>query len=80
VSTDLRYFDLIVPCGIAGKRATSLERLLGHSVKMEEASPRIAAHLGELLGLELRPMHPSDLDTMLRTHEYRDALVAVQAV
>jgi lipoyl(octanoyl) transferase len=30
VSTDLRYFDLIVPCGIAGKRATSLERLFGH--------------------------------------------------
>ena len=80
VSTDLRYFDLIVPCGIAGKRATSLEKLLGHSMKMEEVSRRIAAHLGELLGLELRPMHPSDLDTMLRTHEERDARMAVQAV
>ena len=80
VSTDLRYFDLIVPCGIAGKRATSLEKLLGHSVKMEEVSPRIAAHFGELLGLELRPMHPSDLDTMLRTHEDRDARMAMQAV
>ena len=32
VSTDLRYFDLIVPCGIAGKRATSLERILGRTV------------------------------------------------
>ena len=80
VSTDLRYFDLIVPCGIAGKRATSLERLLGHSVKMEEVSPRIAAHLGELLGLELRPMHPGDLDRTLRTHEDRDPRMAVQAV
>ena len=29
VSTDLRYFDLIVPCGIADCRATSLEKLLG---------------------------------------------------
>ena len=29
VSTDLRYFDLIVPCGIADRRATSLEKLLG---------------------------------------------------
>ena len=28
VSTNLSYFDLIVPCGISGKRATSLERLL----------------------------------------------------
>ena len=44
VSTDLRYFDLIVPCGIAGKRATSLEKLLGRRVGMKEAAPPIAAH------------------------------------
>ena len=43
VSTDLRYFDLIVPCGIEDKRATSLEKILGRGVKMEEVSPRIAA-------------------------------------
>src|SRR5580765_6129905 len=38
VSTDLRYFDLIVPCGIADKRATSLEKLLGRTVKIEEVT------------------------------------------
>ena len=38
VSTDLRYFDLIVPCGIAGKRATSLERLLDRAVSSDEDS------------------------------------------
>src|SRR4029077_4677251 len=32
VSTNLRYFELIVPCGISGKRATSLEKLLGRRV------------------------------------------------
>jgi lipoyl(octanoyl) transferase len=80
VSTDLRYFDLIVPCGIAGKRATSLEKLLGRSVKMEEISPRIATHLGELLELDLRPAHRDDLDSLLRAHEDRDALAAVQAL
>ncbi len=75
VSTDLRYFDLIVPCGIADKRATSLEKILVRGVKMEEVSPRIATHLGELLGLDLRPAHRDDLDTMLQTHEDRAALV-----
>jgi lipoyl(octanoyl) transferase len=80
VSTDLRYFDLIVPCGIKDKRATSLEKLLGRSVKMEEVSPPIATHLGESLGLELRPTHRNDLDAMLRAHEDRDALVAVQSL
>ncbi len=82
VSTDLRYFDLIVPCGIEDedKRATSLEKILGRGVKMEEVSPRIAAHLGELLGLDLQPAHRDDLDTMLRTHEDQAALAEVQAL
>src|SRR5438132_13678102 len=54
VSTDLRYFDLIVPCGIAGCKATSLEKLLGDSVKRKDVAPQIAQHLGEVLGLELK--------------------------
>jgi lipoyl(octanoyl) transferase len=77
VSTDLRYFDLIVPCGIAGKRATSLEKLLGRRVEMKEAASRIAAHLGEIFGLCPRACGRDDLDSMLRTHEDRMALAAV---
>ena len=69
VSTDLRYFDLIVPCGIAGKRATSLEKLLGRRVEMKEAAPRIAAQLGELFGLALRPCSRDELDSMLTVPE-----------
>jgi lipoyl(octanoyl) transferase len=77
VSTDLRYFDLIVPCGIADKRATSLEKLLGRGVEMEEVSAPIAARLGELLCLDLRPAARGDLELMLRTHEEQAALAAV---
>jgi lipoyl(octanoyl) transferase len=76
VSTDLRYFDLIVPCGIADKRATSLEKLLGRGVAMKEVSPKIAEHLGELFDLDLRAASRNDLDVMLRTHEDRMALAA----
>jgi lipoate-protein ligase B len=54
VSTDLRYFDLIVPCGIADKRATSLEKLLGRAVRCEDAASRLAAHFGEIFTLEMR--------------------------
>jgi lipoyl(octanoyl) transferase len=32
VSTDLRYFDLIVPCGLQGRAVTSLQKLLGGAV------------------------------------------------
>ncbi len=36
VSTDLSYFDLIVPCGISDRKVTSLEKLLGRGVLMDE--------------------------------------------
>lgn len=55
VSTDLRYFDLIVPCGIADRKATSLEKLLSRNVSLAEVKPRLAHHLAELLSLDHRP-------------------------
>lgn len=61
VSTDLRHFDLIVPCGIADRKATSLEKLLGRHVEQKEVAPRIAEHLGELLGLEMKESSTNEL-------------------
>ncbi len=61
VSTDLRYFDLIVPCGIADRKATSLEKLLGRSIEQKEVAPRITKHLGEVLGLEMKEASPKEL-------------------
>ena len=69
VATDLRYFDLIVPCGIAGRKATSLEKLLGRSVKREEIAPRIANHLGEVFGLELKETSRTELLDKLQQAE-----------
>jgi lipoyl(octanoyl) transferase len=54
VATDLRYFDLIVPCGIGGRKVTSLERLLAREVRCEDVRGSLARHLGEALGLEMK--------------------------
>jgi lipoyl(octanoyl) transferase len=62
VSTDLRYFDLIVPCGISDKRATSLERLLGRAVCREEVAPRIVRNFGEVFGLAMRTVSRRELE------------------
>jgi lipoyl(octanoyl) transferase len=61
VSTDLRYFDLIIPCGIADRKATSLEKLLHRNVSLDEVKPRLAHHLAELFSLAPRQVAPSDL-------------------
>jgi len=55
VATDLRYFDLIVPCGIADCRATSVEKLLGRRVEYQEVAPRLAKYLGEVFTLGMKP-------------------------
>src|SRR5437879_10949006 len=45
VSTDLRFFDLIVPCGIADRKATSLEKLLNRRVSSQEVAGRLNQHV-----------------------------------
>src|ERR1700687_3292859 len=69
VSTDLRYFDLIIPCGIADRKATSLEKLLGRSVKREEIAPRIAKYFGEVFELELKATSRTELLDKLQLAE-----------
>jgi lipoyl(octanoyl) transferase len=76
VSTDLRFFDLIVPCGIADRRATSLEKLLGRAVEESEVPPRLVMHLGELFGLELRQ---TSKEEFLQRLEHAEHAVAVEA-
>src|SRR5271154_3325375 len=68
VSTDLRYFDLIVPCGIPGKRATSLERQLNHAIRTDEVRPRLAAHFGELFERNMLQVSRAALEEKLQHH------------
>jgi lipoyl(octanoyl) transferase len=65
VSTDLRYFDLIVPCGIADRKATSLEKLLQRAVSLQEVKPCLSHHLAGLLGRDLRPVSRETLQSSL---------------
>jgi len=47
VTTDLRYFDLIVPCGLAGKGVTSLEKVLGKAPAMEKVKRVVVEKMKE---------------------------------
>jgi lipoyl(octanoyl) transferase len=65
-TTDLDYFGLIVPCGIADRSVTSLDRLLGRAVDRREVEDRIVSHFCEVFdrtaqerGAGLQPGVPS---------------------
>ncbi len=66
VSTDLRFFDLIVPCGISGRRATSLERLLGRTVDAAEVRASLALHFAEIFQRDIMQVAVDDLKSAAR--------------
>lgn len=41
VNTDLDYFNNIIPCGIANKKATSIEKEIGYKVNFEEVKEKV---------------------------------------
>ncbi len=50
VTTDLSFFDLIVPCGLAGRPVTSIERLIGVRPDVEQVRARLRHRLTAWLG------------------------------
>ena len=54
VNTDLSYFDLIVPCGIAGVDMTSVSRELGRPVEMAVMRDAVSRAFGRVFELEPR--------------------------
>jgi lipoyl(octanoyl) transferase len=48
LNTDLSYFDHIVPCGIADKRVTSLQKELGHQIDEAETKQIFLSRFSEL--------------------------------
>jgi lipoyl(octanoyl) transferase len=47
VSTDLSYFSLIVPCGISNMGVTSMERILGKEIPLEQVATAFAKEFGK---------------------------------
>ena len=49
VNTDLRHFDLIVPCGIANRGVTSLKQAAGRNLHMDEVEDSLIRHFSNRL-------------------------------
>jgi lipoyl(octanoyl) transferase len=53
ITTDLEYFNLIVPCGIQGHGVTSLEKILGTTIEIATVAEIAAKHFGEVFSRKM---------------------------
>jgi lipoate-protein ligase B len=59
--TDLNYFDLIHPCGLEGKKMTSMASILEKKVSRERLAERIIFHFREVFQREWEEKELKDL-------------------
>jgi len=53
VNADMDYFNNIIPCGIADKAVTSMEKELGHKVLEAEVKEKLKKHFAEVFECEI---------------------------
>jgi lipoate-protein ligase B len=53
VNPNLEYFSLINPCGFSDRKATSMSKILGHEVLMEEVANRLIANLSKIFATHI---------------------------
>ena len=78
VNTNLKYFTYIIPCGITGVSITSVSKLLGHELEIEEIQENLLRHFsqvfrftleyGERLDKWLAPSGLNGSEELLLTH------------
>ena len=56
VKTDLRHFQLIVPCGIADRGVTSLDQSTGRDLAMEEVEARVVEQFAAVFDRAVAPL------------------------
>jgi lipoyl(octanoyl) transferase len=60
IAPELRFFNQIVPCGIAGRSATSLAALLGQAPTQAEVEHQVALAFADVFGVQILPASASD--------------------
>jgi lipoyl(octanoyl) transferase len=59
VSTDLTYFDLIIPCGIREAGVISMSRFLGREMRVEEVLPAVSEAFGDVFSRRMQWVTPT---------------------
>jgi lipoyl(octanoyl) transferase len=62
VNTCLDHFRWIIPCGIADKGVTSLEKIIGRSLNIFEVEQQIIRHFADVFGFETEILNRRDVN------------------
>ena len=60
VSTDLRQYDFIVPCGLRGGGIASMQGLLGRPVALAEVADIVVREFAQVFGRDMAPATAAD--------------------
>jgi len=71
VSTDLSYFDRIIPCGIFHRGVTSLQMLTGRVIEMADVEKAVMRNFESVFSVASQPMM---LDELLSNNHFEDAV------
>ncbi|MFB6098084.1 MAG: lipoyl(octanoyl) transferase LipB [Salinibacter sp.] len=66
VTTDLDYFDHIVPCGIDDRGVTSLSEETGTPIDLDTVRPHVVRHLADLFEAEITEHNGAEARAFLR--------------
>ena len=53
VNTDLSFFDLIVPCGIAARPVTSMQKELGRQLPLQDVAHALSRNVGKVFNSQI---------------------------
>ena len=65
VNTDLSFYDLIVPCGLVGKRVHSMQKALGRDVDLHEVAEKLTGHFGRVFQRDMKLITPEELARLI---------------
>jgi lipoate-protein ligase B len=66
--TDLKYFDLMDPCGLVGEKMTSMAKILGRKVSHREVAGRIIFHFKEVFK---KDWEETDLESLMADRKWQ---------
>jgi len=66
VNTNLEHFSWIVPCGLKDRGVTSLERLIGSTIRFEDVVDKVQTYFGKVFGKSLNILDKEELFDLLK--------------